>query len=226
MKFCILSVIIFFQSFSTSSQQYDRKIIRAGESLSDYFTYRFPSFEEATILFKNGGTSRYKMNFNMLLYSMQFINPKGDTLEISNPESIDSIRLNNCTFFFRDNYFEIIAAVDSVKLVILRKASFEPVLLGAMDRPERTASIEGIAGNDSRLPMPMNLRFNQDTYVYEKIDYFLITGKGEFIKATKPNFLEIFNDDKKNIENFLKSNRTNFNKQNDVEKLFRFCTHT
>lgn len=224
----ILSAVIFFQSFSAGAQAHDRKIIHANDNLSDYFTYRFPSFEEATILFKNGGSLLYKMNFNMLLCTMQFIDPKGDTLEISKPEDIDSIRLNNSTFFFRDGYFEIIAAVDSVKLVVSRKASFEPVKIGAMGLPSRNAGIDNYVSynsNDKNMKV-IQLSVNQDVYVHEKTAYFLISNKGEFIKATKTNFLKIFNDDKKRIENFLKLNKPNFNKQNDLEKLFHFCTHT
>ena len=122
MKLYILSAVIFFQSFSVAAQVHDRKVIHADENISDYFIYRFPSFDQATVLFKNGISSTYKMNFNMLLCTMQFIDPKGDTLEISKPEDIDSIRLNNSTFFFKDHYFEIVAAIDSVKLVVSRKA--------------------------------------------------------------------------------------------------------
>ena len=40
------------------------------------------------------------MNFNMLLCDMQFIDPKGDTLEISKTEDIDSIQFKNAVFYF------------------------------------------------------------------------------------------------------------------------------
>lgn len=159
---------------------------------------------------------------------MQFINPKGDSLEISKPEDIDSIRLNNCTFFFRNGYFEIIAAFDSVKLVVSRKASFETVKIGAMGLPSHSASIEdysSYSNNDNR-EKPLQLHVNQDINAYEKTEYFLISNKGEFIKATKTNFLEIFSDGKKSIEKFLRLNKINFNKQDDLEKLFHFCAHT
>ena len=39
--------------------------------------------------------------------------------------------------------------------------------------------------------MTLNLRLDQDIYVYGKTDYFLISNEGEFIKATKPNFIKI-----------------------------------
>lgn len=225
----ILSAVIFFQSFSAASQVYEKKVIHADENISDYFTWRFPSFEEATIVFKNGASSIYKMNFNMLLCTMQFIDPKGDTLEISKPGDIDSIRLNNSTFFFRDGYFEIIAAIDSVKLIVSRKARFEPVKIGAMGLPSRNSAIDNYdsySSNDKQYTMPIQLLINQNIYAYQKTEFFLTSNKSEFIKATKTNFLKIFNDDKKSIEKFLRLNKINFNRQDDLEKLFHFCTHT
>ena len=84
------------------------------------------------------------MNFNVLLCTMEFINPKGgDTMEISTPEDIDSIRFNNSTFFFKDDYFEIIAAFYPVKLIVSRKVSIEPVMLGAMGLPARNYQVPG-----------------------------------------------------------------------------------
>ena len=225
----ILSAAIFLQSFSVSSQVHDRKVVGADEKISDYFIYRFPSFEQATVLFKNGGSSTYKMNFNMLLCTMQFIDPKGDTLEISKPEDIDSIRLNNSIFFFRDGYFETIAATESVKLVVSRKARFESVKIGAMGLPSRSSAIDNYdsySSNDKQFNTPVQLSINQNIDAYQKTEFFLTSNKGEFIKATKTNFLKIFNDDKKSIEGFLRLNKINFNKQDDLEKLFRFCTHT
>jgi hypothetical protein len=49
---------------------------------------------------------------------------KGDTLAISKPDNIESIRLNNSTFFFRDGYYEIVAASDSVKLICFHNSRF------------------------------------------------------------------------------------------------------
>ena len=44
---------------------------------------------------------------------MQFINPKGDTLVITNPADIDSILLDSCSFIYdyRKGYFQILAVL-------------------------------------------------------------------------------------------------------------------
>ena len=217
---------VFFQSLSAGAQVSERKIIHAGDLVSDYFTYRFPSFEDATILFKNGGSLLYKMNFNTFLCTMQFIDSTGDTLAIEKPDDIDSIRLNNSTFFCNDGYYEIIASFDSVKLVVFRTVKFEPVKIGAMGEPSRHTSIDNFVNYTGIGNKAIQLTANYDVYAYLKTEYFLMSGKSEFLKATKSNFLKIFNDDKKRIENFLKLNKPNFKKQNDLEKLFHFCTHS
>jgi hypothetical protein len=203
-------------------QVFDRTIIRAGDNLADYFTYRFPSFTDAIILFKNRGPLISKMNFNMLTGEMQFISPKGDTLAVSKPEDIDSIRLNNCVFFFNKGYFEIIAAFDSVRLVVFRKVSFESVKIGAMGAPVRSAAVDDYNVYLSSQG-PRALFVNQDLYVFRKTIYFLIEGNGEAMTATRSNFLKIFTGNRKSVENFIKLNNTNFEKQADLDKLFHFC---
>jgi hypothetical protein len=228
MKRYILLGLIFFQSFSVLAQVYDRKVIHADENISDHFTYRFPSFEEATVLFKNGTSSIYKMNFNMLLCSMQFIDPKGDTLNISKPADIDSILFKNSTFFFRDNYFEILSAYNSVKLVVSRKASFEPVKIGAMGMPSRNGAIDNYdsySSDDKQFNTPIKLRINQNINSYQKIEFFIIGNNGEFMKASKNSFLKICGNDKKSSEKFIQLNKIKFNNQDDLKKLFDFCTH-
>lgn len=225
MKIFILSAVIFFQSFNTAAQLFERKIIHTSDKLSDFFTWRFPSFEEGTVLLKTGGSLVYKMNFNMLFCDMQFITSKGDTMEIANPGDIDSIYFTNSIFFFRDGYFEIIAEAGPFRLGVSWKASFAIVKVGAMGLPARNVSTGDYINYNASMRL-LEIHANEDMYVNRKTEYFLIDKTGDLIKASKSNFLEIFNADKKNIEKYLKLNKPNFNKQVDLEKLFRFCTHT
>lgn len=105
MKIYLLSAVILLQAFSAAGQLLEKHTFHKGEVLADNFTYRFPLFEEATVLFKDGSTAVSKMNFNTLLCQMEFINDKGDTIEVAKPSVIDSIRFRNSTFFFKKIYF-------------------------------------------------------------------------------------------------------------------------
>jgi hypothetical protein len=225
MKIYIFLFALISQASYTKAQAQDQDItiIHAGDNFSDYFTYRFPSFADATILFKNGTSSTAKMNFNTFLCKMQFIEPKGDTLVVSNPGEIDSIRLNDRSFFYNKDYFEIIAALDSVKLVVLRKINIDEVVTGALGIQSHTANVKSY---DSYVtPMgPNKLLVKEDLSIRKQTVYSLIDKNGAFINASRSGFLKIFPGDKKSIEGFLKSNKINFNSQADLEKLFLFCT--
>ncbi len=225
MKYLIFQILFFSQCFFAGAQSYERKIIHSTDNFSDFVTWQFPSFEDAIVRFRNGGTLATKMNFNRLFCSMQFINPKGDTLEIAKPDDIDSIRFSHSTFFYKNSYFEVIGAAGPVKLIVSRKVSIAFVKLGAMGLPARNVSTGDYVDYTVSMKL-LEIHADQDIYVNEKTEYFLSNKGGELMKAGKSNFLDVFYSDKNSIEKYLKSNKINFNKQNDLEKLFQFCTHT
>lgn len=198
------------------------EIIHPGDNLSDHFTYRFPSFADARILFKNGTVNVAKMNFNTFLCKMQFVDPKGDTLVLSKPEEIDSINLNGHSFFYDKGYYEIIAQSDSVTLVVLSKVNVDAIVIGALGVRTRTAAV---ASFDSYITPSGWTKFEgkDDISVEKETTYFLIGKNGINVIASKSGFLKIFAADKKNFDSFLKANKINFNNRDDLEKLFVFC---
>jgi hypothetical protein len=226
MRHCLVTLlfgVFVLTGACAHAQTYTRTIVHAGDSLSTYYTYQFPTFADANMLLKDGRRLKYKMNFNLLLCEMQFIDPKGDTLVIAKPEEIDFILLNNSSFFFDRGYNEVLVSSEALKLVVLRQVSFEPVKIGAMEAPARSSSAEAFNSTFTQRGM-MPLVMSEDIYVSKKTTYLLIGKDGERTIATKSNFLKVFASDKKNIENFLKSNEIDFSKQGDLEKLFHFCT--
>ena len=101
-SFPLAVIALFCFSFSLKAQVYRKKIVHAGETISDRSYYLFPSFTDARVKLKTGGSLSSKMNFNLLICEMQFISPGNDTLVISNPENVDSILFSNNTFFFNN----------------------------------------------------------------------------------------------------------------------------
>jgi len=211
---------LILQGLYTRAQ--DTEIIHAGDIFSNYFTYRFPSFTDATVQFKNGTLSIAKMNFNTFLCKMQFIDSTGDTLVLSKPEEIDSIRLNDRMFFYNKGYYEIIAETDSVKLTIFRKIYIDVVSTGALGLTSHTANVGSF---DSYITTagPKTLLLKNDLSVKKETIYALIGKNGITVNASRSGYLKIFANNKKGIENFLKLNKINFSNQADLEKLFLFC---
>jgi hypothetical protein len=233
MKVYLLFITLTFQGFYSKAQDLkspDPKFpnlvtVHAGDELSAYYTYRFPAFSDGTILFRNGTAAQAKMNFNTFLAKMQFVRKPGDTLVIAKPEEIESIRLSDRVFYYDKGYFEIMASSDSVKLVVLRKVNVDVVVTGALGIKSHTVNV----GNyDSYVtPIgPRKLLINEDLSVQKEAVYSLLPKNGDAVSAYKSGFFKIFSKDKKNIETFLKSNKTDFKNPADLEKLFLFCTQS
>lgn len=217
----VLALAIYLPAIK--AQNVEKKTVHAGESLSALFNYRFPTFTDANVQLKSGGVGASKMNFNLLVCEMQFIDPHGDTLSIAKPEDIDSIALGGSLFFYKDGYKEVIGATDSVKLVIARKVTYEPIQIGAMGL--RTRSGVGIDSYASLLAnsAERQLIVNVDVDIVMETTYFLASSNGIVLKANKTAFLTLFSKNNEAIQAYLKANKPSFNKEPDIKKLLNFC---
>jgi hypothetical protein len=219
--FASLLVELFFSS--TQAQVYDKKTVHAGESLSEVSYYLFPSFTDASVKFKSGGELISKLNFNLLICKMQFIDPKGDTLNIAKPEDLDAIEFDSTSFFYKDGYYQVLAKNDVAALTVLRKVTYEPIKIGALGLrnhsgtgTEEEASFVHKSGNKQ-------LTLSEDIDITKETTFFLITRNGEIIKAKRSGFLKLFSKNTQPIQTYVKENKPDFNKENDLKKLFDFC---
>ena len=222
--FSLLVLFIAGSLTSTNAQVYERKTVHSGESLSAISYYLFPSYEDAAVIFKNGKSGRSKMNFNLLLCQMRYINSHGDTLYIAEPADIESITFDSTSFFFDEGYYQIVAMTDSVKLAVLRKVSFSPVKIGAFGLQNRIGN--GIQSYSSFLVPGIGvteMKVAEDLDINTEITCFLIDANGSRLKASKAVFMQLFSKYRNQIKTYLKENKTNFNKENDLERLFNFC---
>src|SRR5258706_12587281 len=142
----ISAALLFLFPFSVKAQITETITVKAGEDLSEVLSthglYKFPAFNTGTVLFKDGTTTSAKMNFNVFLNDMQFIDNKGDTLVIDNPELIDSIRFDSTVFYYQKGYLQVVEDYSSTKLVMLQKISFQSVKRGAFGLLAPGASVE------------------------------------------------------------------------------------
>jgi hypothetical protein len=223
MKNHYLLLAFFIYSFNNvHAQLYKKKTMHTGETIASASTYLFPAFTNAMVKLKNGGVLYSAMNFNLLICEMQFIGADKDTLVLTKPEEIDSIIFANGVFFFNKGFYQILASSDSVKLAVLRRASYEPVKIGALGisnysgtGTQSYTSIVTHAGSK-------NLVINEDINIITETAYFLIKNNKEMIKVNKPGFIKVFPSKEPDIQTYLKQNKIDFNKEADLKKLFAF----
>jgi len=216
---------VVLQCVTASGQIYDKTIIHAGDSISKYYTYLFPSFEDATVIMRDGRSAVYKMNFNLLLCDLEFINQKGDTLAVTNAMDIYSIRLDSCSFIYvhKKGYFQILATGDASSLVVHRQRRLEHVPVGGMGAGGPGGGLELYKTISTRQGI-MPLVLHKDICVWRITSFLVFNSSGEMENAGRTAFMKIYDGDKRSFEQFVKENKIDFNRQDDLEKLFHFCT--
>ena len=224
----ISTVLLFLFPFSVKAQITETITVKAGEDLSAVLSthglYKFPAFNSATVLFKDGTTTRAKMNFNIFLNDMQFIDNKGDTLVVSNPELIDSIKFDSTVFYYQKGYLQVVEDYGSTKLVVQKKISFQPVKKGAFGLSAPGASIDTYGRLSASFNGINQLVLNEDIIVTKMTSYIVTYKKYRSATAKRSGFLTAFPEIKKETQDFIDLNKINFNKEDDLKKLLQFCT--
>ena len=223
MKYCLFFGIVSLFQCSLLFAQGKSIRVKAGEDLAQAYSphgfYRFPQFNKAVLYFNGGGKNAGPVfNYNVLSGNMQFINPAGDTLDMSNNVAVDSIVFGQTVFVYKEGFLEIVAGDDSVKLLkkVLLKTQVENV--GAYGLSNNTASITSMKSFFTGSSV-YNLVVNQDVVLEETASWFFSRGNN-IVKASKSNLLKLLPADKAaKAESYLKQNKTGFDKENDLKKL-------
>ena len=153
---------------------------------------------------------------------MEFISQSGDTLALADPFSIKYITIDSSTFYYSEGYVELVTHDEPLKLAKKTKLNTNWEKIGAYGQPSPSGSIRTpnkiILNNTGR-----NLSLNQDIIIQKEFTYFWLDQYGTVLKATKANLLKLLDPDKKNsIDDYLKKNKTNFYKEEDLKKLLQF----
>ena len=215
-------------SFDLQAQYRKSIIVKAGEDIAQAFSpngfFRFAEFDKG-ILFsrKQSGNSRQLFNYNILSGKVQFINPKGDTLEMTNPGVFDSLMIGKTVFYYVEDlgFLEQLGAAGPVNLVKKTTIKIKPETVGAYGSTTSTSSIDKI---DTYVVggRVYNYRVNEDMNLKEMIDWYWITPGRIPQKATRKNLLQLLPRTKQPVaEALIKEQKTNFDKEADLIRLIQ-----
>ena len=87
------------------------------EVIPDTVRYSYTHFRSGIVLFPGNEAATALVNYNLMLGEMQFIDPKGDTLYIGDPEKFERIAVGLDTFFFNNGYLRQMAYKNKVRLL-------------------------------------------------------------------------------------------------------------
>ena len=196
------------------------------KALNSFGIYRFPAFLNSSIFFRNGTQSSGKLNYNISLGEIQFINDPHDTMSIANPEELEFVRIDTVLYYYDKNYLEVIqGSSDEWKLARWQQIKIDYEQLGAYDNPAPGVDVKSYKNYTS--PMGSNvydLTANQNRIITIEKKYFLIDKFGKAFPANKSNFGFCFPVNKSATLGYLKEHNIHFDQEGDLRQLFAFCT--
>ena len=228
MKLLLLLFFILMGYTDLSAQDSTYVTIKSGTRVEEVLTsddiYHYPQFIKGEVFFKGGTRAAAKMNYSRLFDQMLFIDYKGDTLALAEEKTIKFIAVDQDTFYYDEGYVRIVADNEFVKLAekqVWVVANIRKT--GTHNSSTSTAGITSVStfrhGNDAiRNPLTLNedIVLRKETQVYFGDEY------DHFARAGKKGILRLFHKKQRSIESYLKENKVNFDKKDDLEKLYEF----
>lgn len=187
--------------------------------------YKYPAFSPAHAYLINGDSAVGKFNFDYFDQSVRYINAKGDTAIIGNSRDISFITILSDTFFYDKGFYEWVASSATTRLAVKHTWKLvERENVGPYGIASPTRSVQTIgkvfASRAYDLTPDEVLVFTKQTTYY--ISHIKKGFKNEFLVANKSNISDLF--PKKDIDNYVKENRLNLNKEEDLIQLFVFVS--
>jgi len=232
MKALLLLLFILIGFSGISGQDSTLVTIKAGNRIQDVLTpadiFYYPQFISGKVFLRDGRKATTKMNYSHLVDQMLFINSKGDTLALADEKNIKLIIVDQDTFYYDEGYIRLIAEYDDVKLaekLIWVVADVRKI--GTHDRPTSTVAITSLSSyaDGTARAKSYDLLINEDIMIRKEAQYYFGDKYNHFVRAGKKKLLLLFPKEELSIENYLKENKVNFDKKEDLEKLAQFIGH-
>jgi hypothetical protein len=210
----VMSGILFFAGHQPLSGQEENK--------QDLKQYLYPEFTRSSVLMKNGRTMNVMLNYNMVSERMVF-EQKGEYFDIINPETADTVYLNDNLFIYHEGVFlEVVQKGKLPFYIQYRGELIQPPRPAGYGTTSQLTSSNVLSGINTpsgyynlKLPAGYNVR---SSYAY----WVNIDGRmADFLGQRQ--FLKLFPDKASRLKKFIKDSKIRFDKPEDIKKLARFC---
>lgn len=225
MKNYLLLPLMIWAVPKAQAQETENLVVN-GAQLYDFIAkeaYKYPIFQKAKVYFTNADSGAGRLNYNYLLQTMQFVSDKGDTLVFADESSIRYIVIGTDTFINEHGFFE--KAVAAPGFILAKRQSLKlrggPQKLGAYGISTATLNIP--SEDVSRaFGYTAKLDVNEEFNFTRKIAWFIKTGDNGFTELNKANIHQLFQSRATAVNGFIKANKLNLSRREDVLRLIKF----
>jgi hypothetical protein len=220
MKKVLFIILFFLISFFNSLGQKTETITVKGLDIDNFIAqtgYKYPSYSRAKVFLKDGDIASGRFNFDYFSQEMKYIGEKGDTLAIANAHDINFVAIGTDSFFYNKGYYEWIASSGIARLAVkhifklVERQNVGP--FGISSSSTGVQKIGRVFGNGK----PYDFLPNEELVFSKETTFYISPTKGkknDFVVANKNNIDKLF--PKINIEKFIKENKLNLNKVEDL----------
>lgn len=187
---------------------------------SQKYIYRFPSFSEGTIIFRNGIINSARLNYNIAADEMHFISQSGDTLSLAEPATIYFISLQGSRFYYQNGFLQVIDTIAGIALAFKQELIISSKTKGAFGIPTENPSATSY---DFFTVGGQKYSLDNEASVDSKEYYLFGDAYGHFSKANKDYILLHYKGYRQQLDSFLKTNHTSFNRQDDLLRLLKYA---
>ena len=219
--------------FELIAQDITSFTVKAGQSFNDVLTfdqiYSYPEFREGVVFYSNGTSSSAVLNYSIIRGKMEFINSRRDTLVIANSEIIDSVILNNDTYYVSDDeYYRRSAGERTFALFERRFLKLTDIKTkGAYGTTSSTSAVDNyssfISNSNTRT---YQLKADEDMVFSFRTSYYFQTRSRDLFSAQQNTLLKSFPEYSASIKKFIKENSIKFTREADLVKMADFMTET
>lgn len=228
MKRTILLITVFLGSLAVNAQEdTEVRITNANKDRLVEMTYLYPFFKGGRIFFVNGGSSGAHFNYSLVLGEMHFIDRRKDTLALDGLEAVKFVAVEDDTFYYdvaSKEYLFQVSDHGNVKLLASQRYKFltrmKKAAYGGYSDTQASSSWNNYEGGGDQY-----LSLDSDQYIVynKKIRFFIKSQGGSYILANKPNLLRVFSKHQHALKRFIKENKTDFTKAEDLRALLNYC---
>lgn len=189
--------------------------------------YRYDQFREGKVLYLNGTTGEARLNYNIVLSEMQFIDARGDTMALANESLLRMVTVGDHVFFYDPlkGYLEVVDNYPDVKLAVrqgLKVAKREKE--GGYGQSTGSSAVTSYQFYSSGTTSVNKLGSKGDLVLIKDRTYFLVDQNNRVQPATKSGVLKIFSKNRAQVTAYLTRESVNFRLENDLKKLLRYCS--
>lgn len=184
----------------------------------------FDQFKDGTVLMKSGAIENAPLNYNTKNQTIVFIKD-GQYMILTGTELIDTIYIENKKFVPVNNKIYEVLTNETVALYLSYHNRPRPIV-ATTDHNGTTRKISNDVSNTVTDMYTMrNFKGNYNIEIMK--DYWLKKDSKLYKAGTEKQFIKPFSSQmKKRIEAYIETNHVDFNKEEDLIELTKFCNST